>query len=554
MTDMKVGIKITADGKQTIGEVGRVVESVENIGTATYRAGRKASDGIISISTQLMRLQGLAAAGMGVSGLGDLVKLTDEYGQMASRIKMATDSVEEYEAVQARLLETASNTYRPLSEAQEMYLRTSDALKSLGYSTREALDVADSFSYLMVTNAASGERAAGAISAYSKALQKGRVDADAWQSILAATPTIVEKISSATGRTAEEIRKMGAEGKLALADLNEGLRQSLQQNMADAAKMPATVADAFTALRNSLQAYLGEANEATGLTQLFVGALESLAKNVDRLAKTGVAAAASAIAYLGIAAASATVKFGQMTAASMAAAGVQRAQAAAAVDVARAELAATEATIAHYSAIRVLAVSSSRMLPLYAARARAAAALAAAERNAQAAAAETSVLTQRMTLASVAANRLSVALGAVGAGFVGWEVGSWLRQFDLVKKIGNEVVEVLLDLWATQVFVAKALTMPWKISASWDEYIAKLKETRASMKAANEAIDAGLYDAGVGDDAAESLEQPSAAAEKLKEQMDAASEAARGLGISLAEFGPVVTPEFEKVTGQVDTL
>ncbi|MDR1889672.1 MAG: hypothetical protein LBQ81_09895, partial [Zoogloeaceae bacterium] len=82
----------------------------------------------------------------------------------------------------------------------------------------------------------------------------------------------------------------------------------------------------------------------------------------------------------------------------------------------------------------------------------------------------------------------------------------------------------------------------------------QIEETRASMKAANEVIDAGLYDAGVGDEAAKSLEQPFAAAEKLKEQMDAASEAARGLGISLAEFGPVVTPEFEKVTGQVDTL
>ena len=347
MTDMHLGIKVTLDGKQTVGEAQNVAKSVENIGVSADRGFTKASQGVRSISEQLKNLQGLAVAGLGVSGLGDLIKLTDEYGQMASRIKMATESTAEYEAVQARLLETASNTYRPLAEAQEMYLRTADALKSMGYNTQQALDVSDSFSYLLVTNAASGERAASAIQAYSKALQKGEVDAMAWQSILAATPTLVDKIASATGKTAEEIRRMGAEGKLALEDLNEGLRQSLLQNMEDAANMPITVADAFTKLRTRLQAYLGTANEATGATETITSALGSLTSNVGNLMVGGFAALGGALVAMTknlLLSAGAAVKNKVEL---FQAANANRAAAQAALTNAEAEMAAAEAALMH---------------------------------------------------------------------------------------------------------------------------------------------------------------------------------------------------------------
>ncbi|GHT96760.1 hypothetical protein AGMMS49545_22670 [Betaproteobacteria bacterium] len=201
---------VTLDGHDAVLEAARVEAGIEHIGEAAEKTTGKFGKmraGAESISQQLKTLQNIALSlggvNLGVSGFGDLVKLVDEYGQMASRIKMATDSAEEYEAVQARLLETASNTYRPLAEAQEMYLRTADALKSMGYNTRQALDVSDSLSYLMVTNAASSERAAAATQAYATALQKGEVDAMQWKTILAATPTIVDKIATATGMAAE---------------------------------------------------------------------------------------------------------------------------------------------------------------------------------------------------------------------------------------------------------------------------------------------------------------------------------------------------------------
>ena len=127
---------------------------------------------------------------------------------------MATGSTEEYNEVQQHLLRTAQETYRPLAEAQELYIRTADVMRSLGYDTQQTLDITDSFSFLLVTNAASANKASSALGAYSKALQTGKVEADGWVSIQDAMPTIVNAIASATGKSAEEIRKLGVQASL----------------------------------------------------------------------------------------------------------------------------------------------------------------------------------------------------------------------------------------------------------------------------------------------------------------------------------------------------
>jgi tape measure domain-containing protein len=194
---------------------------------------------------------------------------------------MATSSADEYEAVQMRLLETANNTYRSLSETTEGYLRTADALRSMGYNTQQAMDASNSLSYLFVTNATSAERAKGAIDAFSKSLQLGKVDALQWQTLLAAVPTIVDDIAAASGKSAEEIRRLGAEGKISANMLTEGLRQAADKNQKLAADMPVTVADAFTKLTNSTMVFFGELNKGTGFTQLFVSAFEGLASAID---------------------------------------------------------------------------------------------------------------------------------------------------------------------------------------------------------------------------------------------------------------------------------
>lgn len=259
--------------QQELGQLGGVADGLQT----KLSAVAKAVGGLFAVS----KIKSYAS---------DMIAVADAYGQMASRVEQATSSVEEYELVQRRLLETAGATYRPLEEAQELYIRTADALRSLGYNTEAALDVTDSFSYLLVNNAASAERASSAIDAYSKAIQSGKLDAMGWQTIMAAMPTVVDAIAESTGRSTAEVRELGVTGKLAVGELNEALRKTVEANKAVAASMPTTVADALTNLSTVWSAYIGEANRASGATDKLVALIGMVSDNLDTLVNTAMKA------------------------------------------------------------------------------------------------------------------------------------------------------------------------------------------------------------------------------------------------------------------------
>jgi lambda family phage tail tape measure protein len=271
---------------------GRIDKSLERVDEAFDRAGESAQQAAGLIKSAL-------AAAVGAASVGKIIDTADAYGQMSDRIGMATSSVGEYNQVQDRLLETAQRTYRPLSEAQELYIRTSESLKSMGYNTSQALDVMDSFSFLLVTNSATADKASSAIDAYSKALQTGKVEADGWQSILSAMPSVVDTIAKATGKTAEEIRSLGAEGKLSLDVLTDGLQKSAVANGLLADSMSVAVRDAVQNLSNAFTVYVGRLNETTDFTGTLATGIGLLGSNFDTLADVAVVAAVAALTRYG---------------------------------------------------------------------------------------------------------------------------------------------------------------------------------------------------------------------------------------------------------------
>lgn len=378
--------------------LGRVDDAFDRAGSSAQAAG-----GLIKSAMALA---------VGAVSVGAIIKTADSYSQMSDRLGMATSSVSEYNLVQDRLLDTAKRTYRPLAEAQELYIRTSDSLKSMGYNTSQALDVMDSFSFLLVTNSASAEKASSAIDAYSKALQTGKVEADGWQAILAAMPTVVDTIAKSTGKTAEEIRSLGAQGKLSLDILTEGLQKSAGANGLLADSMGVAVRDALQNLENSFTVYIGKLNETTDGTGLLAKGISVLGDNFETLADiAGVVAVGALAGYARQLAGSAAASL-VATKNAISEAIARKAQAAAVLLAAQAEQQKAQTTVflAEKEAIaaRGTAVQTQMSLQLAEARMVEARATAAAA-TAQAAAGRAS-----WSLAAVLGGPLGIAVLAIG--------------------------------------------------------------------------------------------------------------------------------------------
>lgn len=212
-----------------------------------------------------------------------IIEMADSYNEMTERVRMATRAGVDLNKVNDRLLETANRTYRPLSEAAEVYIRAGAALSSMGKSTSEVLDVTDSLSFLFVKNATSADRADSAISAFTASVNTGKVSAMAWNTILAATPTIVEDIAAASGKTDAEIRKLGVTGKLTADQLVTGLQKSLDSNREAADNMATTFGDALQAVRNNLTVLVGKVNQASGATGGLSEAIEKVAESINQI-------------------------------------------------------------------------------------------------------------------------------------------------------------------------------------------------------------------------------------------------------------------------------
>lgn len=333
------------------GKAGRSASQADMKLTKTAAAVRGLGSDADGASSSLGGLSKVLGGLLTLQGVNSLIQLAEGYNTMAERVRMATSSVEEYEEVQSRLLATANKTYRALSEAQEIYIQTADGLRAMGYSTDQALDITDSLSYSFVKNATAADRAQSALRAYDLALNKGKIDAMGWLTVVGAIPSVVADIALATGKTESEIRRMGASGEVTARMLNEGLRKSLDTNKKAADDMATTVADAFTALQNNLAVYVGEANQATGATNLISAAAVGLSDNIDLVVKSLMAAGTGALAlYIARTGRAALTSLGAMRAAS--------AQAAEELRLAQAHATATAAALAQAQANAQLSAMS----------------------------------------------------------------------------------------------------------------------------------------------------------------------------------------------------
>lgn len=273
-------LRIVIDSRNAERNARAVAGELENL----TKKGDQAETQMTAMGASIKSLVGYMG---GILTINKAIAMADGYTQMAARIRNATASSEEYAMVQDRVLATANTTYRQLGEAQEVYLSMAGGMKSLGYQTTQTLDLVDSLSFSFTHNATRTDQAQSAMDSLSKSMAKGKIDADAWISIVTGADNVIADMAKTTGKSEAEIRKLGAEGKASLSDLIKTLIATRDENEKLANNMENSLADGFTKLSNEVTVYLGKANEATSATGMLAGGLSSLADNLEAVANTG---------------------------------------------------------------------------------------------------------------------------------------------------------------------------------------------------------------------------------------------------------------------------
>lgn len=429
-------------------------------------AARTHATAIEASSQAITRYMGVAA---GALGAGALIGMADQWTNISARVKLATDSTAEYEAVQRRLKDIANTTYRSYAEAADQFSSTSRIMRELGFSTNDTLDSAEALGLALVAGGADAQRGASALDAWTKSMAAGRIGTDQWQTILMQTPRVAQAVADGLGKTTLEVTKMAREGQLLAGVAVPAITSQMAKLRGEVADMPTEFRDAMGRVNNELLTFVGGMNETYDATGNLVKGLEYLVDNIDVVSKVAGGAAIGVLASKMILMAKATAQSVQASIQSRAAMVAEAvairdatlmAQQKAQSDLRRAQAAMTAARGTAESARQSRNLAAARLI----------------ERQATQAAAQAEVAMGRALSTTAVAKRAAIGLLG-GPGGLALSVGAVAATWLLFRDNSTEATQALRDM-----------------TGPLDEVLAKYKELgsaqqRQAMRDAREEID-----------------------------------------------------------------
>lgn len=228
----------------------------------------------------MSKLGGVFSLVLGGSAIGALGGMADEWGQINSKLKLATASANEFNVVQKRLFDLTSGTHGSFEQISGLYVRTAESLRQLGYSTNETVGQVEALTYALNINATDTQQSNSVINAWSKAMLTGKMSAQEYNTIVAYSPRLQQALADSLGVSNQALNEMAKEGKIT-SDVMVGVTGQIQKLAEEADEMPVTIGESFGRLRTHLMEYVGRANETYGVTEKITDAIDALASNID---------------------------------------------------------------------------------------------------------------------------------------------------------------------------------------------------------------------------------------------------------------------------------
>ena len=293
--DLRLNVRITADGGQLKAEVGNVRGGLQALGdVATRESGRintgfsAARRGVQSISEQLAdtrrELIAFFSIRFAASQAGALIQLADEAKTLEARLRLASTSAQEYAQAQADVNAIADRTHAPLTATADLYGKMAVAMREMGRGQADAAASTEAVAQTLRLSGTSAGAAQGALLQFGQALASGVLRGDEFNSMMEAAPRLAQALAEGLNVPRGALRKLAEEGKLTADQVIGALLSQKDKLAAEYAQLPITVADSLTDVRNQFMRMVAGFDQATGTTRALSGALATLTENMALVA------------------------------------------------------------------------------------------------------------------------------------------------------------------------------------------------------------------------------------------------------------------------------
>lgn len=239
---------------------------------------------------------------------GALSRVADGYANIQAKVRLAAGENANMAASFDKIFGVAQRTYNSLDGTAALVQRGSTALQNFGQSAEDAFNnsvkLAEVFNKSLVVSGASSEEAAAAALQFSQALASGRFQGDEFRSVMENNSRFAQLLADSLGVNIAQLREMSKEGKLTTQSFLDLLNKTGDLDKQFAA-MPLTIGRAKTLLDNAFTKFIGQADQARGVSQAIASSMAALANNIGPVVSalgTLSVVAAGAFAGRGIAA------------------------------------------------------------------------------------------------------------------------------------------------------------------------------------------------------------------------------------------------------------
>ncbi|MEO2232169.1 phage tail tape measure protein [Escherichia coli] len=426
-------IRISANSQSFQSEIQRAsrmgseyYRTLQNGGRQAAAAAREQRRALAELNSQLTEIRasavGMTGAFAGAFATGHLISLADEWSSVNARLKQASQSSDEFSSSQKVLMDISQRTGTAFADNAALFARSAASMREYGYSADDVLKVTEAISTGLKLSGASTAEAGSVITQFSQALAQGVLRGEEFNSVNENGDRVIRALAAGMGVARKDLKAMADDGKLTADKVVPALISQLGTLRDEYAAMPETVSGSITKVENAFMAWVGGANEASGVTKTLAGVLNGVADNIDT-----VATAAGALVAVGVAR-----YFGNMASSAGAATAGLITAARNEVALAEAQLRGTQiatarARAAVYRAQQAVAAARGTEMQA-AAEAKLTAAQASLTRNI---ATRTAAQTTLNTVTSVGSSLLRGALGLVGGvpGLVMMGATAWYTMY-----------------------------------------------------------------------------------------------------------------------------
>lgn len=274
-----------------LGNTTRSVGTLRNSMNQNMRI-RLASESLRDLSRATGEVERLRAAMLGISALAGagitgaftaayLIQTADKARLLANQIKTVTQDTAEFGVVQDELFKISQRTRSSLESTTQIYTRAARATETYGMSQEKLLRLTETIQKSFAIGGATPTEATGAALQLSQGIASDRFGGDEYRSVAENAPVLLKGIADSLGVNIGKLREMSHAGELTAQVVTEAILKSTAKIDAAFAKMTPTVAQSFTMLDNTFLRYIGNTDEAYGVTKKLSAGIVSLSNNFE---------------------------------------------------------------------------------------------------------------------------------------------------------------------------------------------------------------------------------------------------------------------------------